>query len=89
MVIIELKYKKPLAMVEGYLEGHQKFLQKYYGQGIFLLSGPKHPCTGNVIVATGDFEMARNVIKEDPFYQAEVAEYNIIEFDASKSTNVD
>lgn len=85
MVVIELKYKKSLAMVNDYLDAHRAFLQKYYGEGIFVMSGPKHPRNGGIIIAAVDFQAACEIIKDDPFYQAQIAEYNVMEFDASKS----
>jgi uncharacterized protein YciI len=88
MIIIDLKYIKPLAMVEKHLQEHCEFLKKYYRNDVFLMSGPKHPRTGGIIVAKGDFAMMREIIKEDPFYQNQIAEYNLMEFDAIESANV-
>ncbi len=84
MVIIELTYIKPLSDVEQFLETHIQFLDKYYGQGIFIASGRKVPRDGGVILALTDKASAAEIIKEDPFHQEGIAEYNLIEFVPSK-----
>ncbi len=80
MVIIELTYKKPLNMVNQFIEPHVDFLQKYYDQNIFLASGPKEPRDGGIIIAFVDKKRAKDIIKEDPFYKEDIADYRIIQF---------
>jgi len=87
MVIIELKYKKSLAVVDKHIAAHREWLKQNFDAGLFILSGPKHPRTGGVIVATCDYFAALELIKKDPFYP-EIAEYNLIQFDAAHSGNI-
>lgn len=87
MVIIELDYKKSLATVEKHMAAHREFLKQHFDAGTFILSGPKHPCTGEVIVASCDYFTALEVIKKDPFYP-EIAKYNVVQFDGTQSANV-
>jgi uncharacterized protein YciI len=81
MIIIELSYKKPIAVVEQYLHGHRDFLTRCYERKIFIASGPKIPRDGGIILSKASMGEAKQVIKEDPFYIHEVADYRIIEFD--------
>jgi len=84
MFIIELTYKKTLHEVDKFLEAHRAFLQKYYDQGVFVASGPKNPRDGGVIIALADKESIEALVKEDPFYQNDTADYRFIQFEAVK-----
>jgi uncharacterized protein YciI len=80
MFIVNLTYIKPLTEIDALIPGHRAFLEKYYATGNFLLSGRKEPRTGGVLLATfPDKTTLETIIQEDPFYQAGVANYDIIE----------
>lgn len=87
MLIIELTYKKPMQYVESALEGHKRFLKKYYEAGLFIASGPKHPRDGGIILAHGDKNEMEKIITEDPFYQNSIAEYKITVFKPNRYSN--
>ncbi len=80
MVVIELRYQKPLDQVEAFLEAHRNFLNTYYDQGVFLASGPKNPRDGGMIIALLSKEQAQEIIAQDPFYKEGIAAYKVIEF---------
>ena len=80
MVVIELRYQKPLDQVEAFLEAHRNFLNTYYEQGVFLASGPKNPRDGGMIIALCSKEQAQEMIAQDPFFKEGIAEYKVIEF---------
>ncbi len=84
MIVIELTYKKPLEEVDKYLESHRDFLEKYYNEGVFIVSGAKQPRDGGVILAKATKAEGEKIICEDPFYHYDIATYHIIEFHASK-----
>lgn len=84
MVVIELIYKKPISVVEMYLEQHRAYLDKYYEQGIFIASGPQQPRIGGLILANINKEKLNPILEEDPFYQYDVAEFRITEFIPNK-----
>lgn len=86
MLIIELTYKKSLDVVERYLESHNHFLKQYYDQGIFFASGPKQPRDGGIILALSSKEDINQLIKQDPFFKQDIANYKITEFNPTKST---
>lgn len=80
MFIISLSYKKDLSEVEKYIESHVQFLDKYYSEKKFIFSGRKNPRTGGVIVARNvDRKTLQKIISEDPFYQNDIANYDITE----------
>ena len=85
MFVFILTYKKPLAEVERYLEDHRLFLYKFYKQGKLIASGPRDPRVGGVIVCNAATEdEAKDIIKQDPFYKEDIADYNIVWFHATK-----
>jgi len=81
MFIIDLNYIVPLEELDEHMADHVKYLRKYYKQNIFVASGRKVPRTGGVILALADNkEDVEKIIKEDPFYKHELAEFTITEF---------
>lgn len=88
MFIVLLTYVKPLDEVDRHIEAHKAYLDKYYGLGNFIASGPKVPRTGGVILANCESRQeVDRIIAEDPFYQAGVAEYEVVEFVASRAVS--
>ena len=80
MFIVSLSYKKDIIEVEKFMEPHVQFLDKYYAEKKFIFSGRKNPRTGGVILAHNiDREMLQEIIKLDPFYENEIADYEITE----------
>ncbi|KTD62245.1 YciI family protein [Legionella spiritensis] len=81
MFIVQLTYKTPMNEVDKYLQAHREFLEYHYKQGLLIASGPMKPRTGGIIIAaTGDRTHLESVLKQDPYYLAEIADYQIIEF---------
>lgn len=85
MYIILLKFIKPLEEVEKQLLAHREFLDKYYSLQKFIVSGRRSTGTGGVIICTAsNVEEVNTIIKEDPFYINEIAQYEVIEFSPTK-----
>ena len=85
MFIVNLTYIKPLDEVEKFLEKHIDFLNQYYTKGHFIASGRKNPRTGGIILMRAkNKEAVQKIITHGPFYQNDIAQYGIIEFEASK-----
>jgi uncharacterized protein YciI len=81
MFIIQLTYTAPTHEVDKYTQAHREFLDYHYKQGLLLASGPMKPRTGGIIIAaTTDKALLEALFKQDPFYMAEIAEYQFIEF---------
>ena len=85
MFVIDLTYKVPLDQIDEYMESHAQFLDAHYGFGTFIASGRKVPRDGGIILATANSrEDVEAIIKQDPFYQHQLADYKITEFVVSK-----
>ena len=81
MFIVQLTYKTPISEVDKYLQAHRDFLDYYYKQGLLVASGPMNPRIGGILIAaTKDKAHLESVLKEDPYYQADIADYQLIEF---------
>lgn len=81
MFILNLTYIKPISEVEKYLSRHIEFLDKYYANEKFICSGRKNPRTGGIILCNAqDMDEVNTILREDPFYEEEIADYEIIEF---------
>lgn len=88
MFVIQLTYLVPNSEVDKYLNAHREFLEYYYMQGLLLASGPMKPRTGGIILAaTNDRAYLESIFKQDPYYLAEIAEYQFIEFTPVKHCN--
>jgi len=81
MFVILVTYKKSLEVVDKHIADHATFLDQGYEKNYFLVSGRKNPRTGGVIISQlTDRSQLENIIKHDPFYTHEIADYEIIEF---------
>ena len=84
MLIVDLTYKTSLDLVNENVQAHRDFLDKYYKEKVFLVSGPKIPKEGGVIVANVEKSKMEEIIKQDPFYTQGIADYKITCFDPVK-----
>ncbi len=85
MFIIQTTYKVAISEVDKYTQAHREFLDYYYKQGLLVLSGPMQPRTGGIIIAaTKDRNYLETIFQQDPFYLAEIADYEFIEFVPTK-----
>ena len=85
MFLINISYIEITEESEALLPAHVEYLQRYYDNGIFVLSGSKIPRTGGVIIANGtDKEILTKVMQDDPFYALDNVEYELIEFEAKR-----
>lgn len=85
MIVVTLTYKKPLSEVDILLQKHVLFLDEYYAQKKFLASGRRENRAGGVIlVLSDDLEEAKKIMKKDPFYIHDIADYDFMWFEASK-----
>ena len=87
MFIFSLTYVKPLSEVERLLPAHIQFLDEHYKKHLFMCSGRKIPRTGGIILCNcADMVEAKAIMEKDPFYKEGIAQYDIIEFVPSKSS---
>ena len=85
MFIINLNYVAPLEKIDGRMKEHMVFLNACYREGLFIVSGRKIPRTGGIIVAQGSSKKAmETLMRNDPFVAHGLAEFDVIEFQASQ-----
>ncbi len=86
MFIFNLTYIKPILEVEKMLPAHISYLEENYNTKKFICSGRKVPRTGGIILCNcATKQEAEQIIKEDPFFKEQIAQYDITEFIPSKS----
>lgn len=86
MFIISITYTAHLNKIDQHLEDHIAYLDKQYAHGHFLLSGRKNPRTGGVILSSINNKAALDdILKQDPFYQHQLAHYDITDITPTKS----
>ncbi|MCX7121598.1 MAG: YciI family protein [Gammaproteobacteria bacterium] len=85
MFIVILSYKKSISEADKYLSEHRAFLDNGYKNNSFVVSGPKKPRTGGVIISQlTDRNKLDGILKMDPFNIHSIADYEIIEFYPTK-----
>jgi uncharacterized protein YciI len=81
MFIISVTYTAPLSDIDAHLAAHREFLAQQYARGVFLMSGPRVPREGGIIIAAAPSRAeVEELVRQDPFHQAGVARYDIVEF---------
>lgn len=81
MFIISLTYKVNLEKVDKELNNHVRFLENQYATGNFIASGRKIPRTGGIILSQAKDKIEiEKIIRDDPFYKQNLADYEVIEF---------
>jgi len=80
MFIVSLTYKCSLEKVDEYNYQHTSYLREEYEESVITV-GDRVPRTGCVILSNlKDREILESIIKKDPFYINNIAEYEIIQF---------
>lgn len=70
--------------MDRHLEAHREFLKKYFETGNLVLAGRQVPREGGVMVGVAQsIGQMWEIVREDPFYINDVAEYEITEFSAT------
>lgn len=83
--IIEITYTAPLEKIDLVVSEHRAYLQTGYERGWLLMSGPKNPRTGGIIIARAPDAAAIQAFFEQDQYQLRgIATYRITEFDPVK-----
>lgn len=81
MFLVLITYKKSLDEIDKYITDHRAFLDAGYKNNYFVVSGPKNPRTGGVIISQlSNREQLEKILNSDPFKIRDVADYEIIEF---------
>jgi len=83
--VVEITFTAELSRIEPIVAAHRAFLQVGYDRGWLLMSGPKNPRDGGMVVARapGKAELEA-FFRDDPYAQAGVATYRFTEFNPVK-----
>lgn len=83
--LVDIRYTAPMEMVDAVVGSHREFLQEGYDSGMLLMSGPRNPKIGGLVIArANDIEAVREYFQRDPYRLAGVAQHDIIEFNPVK-----
>jgi len=83
--LILITYTADLTKIDEILPIHRKFLQEGYNQGLLLLSGPRNPRIGGIVLSRAEsLEKIKSFFDEDPYKINNFAIYDFIEFDPVK-----
>jgi uncharacterized protein YciI len=85
MFLITYTYIKPLEIVDQFLVEHRAYLDQYYQNNCFVVSGPKIPREGAILLSQlQDREQLEKILQADPFVINHVVNYKIEEFSPVK-----
>ena len=86
MFLVEITYTRPIDEIEAQTAAHRAFLDIHMASGLLILTGPKVPRTGGILIARGGQtkEQLAAVLADDPFRALGLADYAITEFAAGK-----
>ena len=83
--VVEITFTAPLKRIEEIMPKHRAFLQTGYDCGWLLMSGPKNPRTGGIVVARApSLEEIQSFFGRDPYQLNQVATYRFVEFSPVK-----
>jgi uncharacterized protein YciI len=83
--VIDITYTAPLDKIDETLPLHRSFLQTGYDKGWLLMSGPKNPRVGGIIVGRApSLVELETFFTDDPYHQRGQATYHFTEFDPVK-----
>lgn len=81
MFLILVTYTKPIEEIDAHLVAHREYLDEGYRNNYFVVSGPRKPRTGGIIISQlSDRAQLEAILKNDPFHIHGVATYEIVEF---------
>ena len=86
MFIVQLKFSDNKSQAAEYMQAHNRWLQKAFDDGVFLIAGSLQPgIGGGIITANLPRDKIEAVINQDPFVQQAVVEPEITELAVSKT----
>ncbi len=83
--LVEIEYTAPIEIINMIVDEHRQFLQTGYDKGWLLMSGPKFPKTGGLVIARApSMEAIQEFFFTDPYQQHKAATYRFVEFEPVK-----
>jgi len=88
MIVFTSTYIASPDQLQVHLENHLVWVEEGFADGTFLAAGLRTGSVGAVILAIGvDQAEAEAMLARDPFVVHKIADYEITEFDASRTGN--
>jgi len=82
MYMLHVSYSKTPADVEPHIEAHRQWVANAMREGVILFAGVKKSGLGGIIAVKSMPKMdLLKLLAEDSYVQADVAEYQIVDFD--------
>ena len=82
MYLLHVSYSQSPGKVEPHASGHSAWVRQHLDEGTFLFAGPKKSGLGGVILVKSiPRKELQALLSEDSYVQAEVADYQILDFD--------
>ncbi|MDB5968211.1 MAG: hypothetical protein JWQ90_661 [Hydrocarboniphaga sp.] len=82
MFLLNVSYTQAPNQVEPHVKAHGEWVRRYLDAGIFLYAGPKKSGLGGLIaVSSIAKDRLMQLLAEDSYVQADVAEYQVIDFE--------
>jgi len=83
--LVFIHYKVPVEQLGETVKQHRDFLQGGYERGWLLISGPRNPKTGGIVVARAPSQAdLADFFNEDPYKILGLADHEFLEFDPVK-----
>jgi len=83
--VLSVTYTAPIPEIEKHLEQHRDWPEENFKNGTFLVSGPKVPRSGGIILAQGtSTNELEALVAADPFVLAGIARYEITPFEPTR-----
>lgn len=86
MFLVTITYTQPIEAIEAKTAEHRAWLDQHVASGLVILGGPMVPRTGGILIVRsgGTKEELIELLKDDPFQIAGLADYAVTEFNAGK-----
>jgi len=82
MFLLNVSYSQSPLKVEPQISSHGAWVKKYIDDGTFLFAGPKKSGLGGLILVKSMPKAdLQQLLAEDSYVQADVADYHIVDFD--------
>lgn len=83
--VVHINYKVPFEEVVKFVQSHREFLQLGYDDGQILMSGPRNPKDGGIVICKSEsLETLENFFNNDPYKLNNIADYKFFEFEPVK-----
>lgn len=83
--LVNITYKVDLEKIGEILPKHREFLQAGYDKNLLLMSGPRNPKTGGIVIARAEnLEDIQSFFENDPYQIEDYAKYEFVEFNPVK-----